>query len=206
MYVNGEGVAKNYENALKWYKLAAEKGVAVAQYNMGVFYSRGEVVSQDRKAAARWFRKAANQGDTEAQAHLGSQYLNGTGLPKNDDEAAKWLTKAAEKGHAGAQTELGRLHIGRQEFQLAANWTRRAAKQGQAKAQYALGLLYLTGRGVARDHVESYKWFNLASAQGDTNAVTQRNTISDRMTREQIAEAQMRSAEFVTIQEKLLVK
>jgi TPR repeat protein len=36
MYDNGQGVAQDYKTALKWYLLAAEQGLARAQYNRPV--------------------------------------------------------------------------------------------------------------------------------------------------------------------------
>ena len=38
MYGNGEGVPQDYKEAVKWYRLAAEQGVAAAQYNLGGMY------------------------------------------------------------------------------------------------------------------------------------------------------------------------
>ena len=38
-YFNGEGLKQDKKEALKWYKLAAEKGHAGAQTTMGLFYS-----------------------------------------------------------------------------------------------------------------------------------------------------------------------
>ena len=35
MYANGIGVPKNEEEALKWYRLAADQGYASAQFNLG---------------------------------------------------------------------------------------------------------------------------------------------------------------------------
>ncbi len=42
------------------------------------------------------------------------------------------------------------------------------------------------------DHIEAYKWFNLAAANGYEKAVELRNSLTLQMTREQIAEAQRR--------------
>ncbi len=38
MYKNGEGVPKDYKEALKWYRLAAEQGFLIAPYNHGLMY------------------------------------------------------------------------------------------------------------------------------------------------------------------------
>ena len=38
MYYNGDGVLKDYKQALKWFTKAAEQGYADAQYNLGIMY------------------------------------------------------------------------------------------------------------------------------------------------------------------------
>ncbi len=62
MYANGQGVIKDYKEAVKWYKVAAEKGLSAAQYNLGVMFGNGHGVQQDDKKAVQWFRRAAAQG------------------------------------------------------------------------------------------------------------------------------------------------
>ena len=49
-------------------------------------------------------------------------------------------------------------------------WFRMAAEQGLADAQFNLGLMYETGRGVPKDYVQAYAWFNIAAAQGSKTA------------------------------------
>ena len=63
MYANGEGVEQDKEEAVKWYRKAAEQGNADAQNTLGVMYDKGEGVEQDKEEAVKWFRKAAEQGD-----------------------------------------------------------------------------------------------------------------------------------------------
>ena len=72
-----------------------------------------------------------------------------------------------------------------------------AAEQGFANAQYNLGIMYDTGDGVPEDDVLAYMWANLAAAQGHENAQEIQNIIEERMTREQIAEAQRMSREWI---------
>jgi len=57
--------------------------------------------------------------------------------------------------------------------------------------------MYGLGKGVPQDYVEAYKWDNLAAAQNETNAIHNRDSISDSMTASQIAEGQQLSREFV---------
>ena len=77
MYENGQGVAKDYRQALLWYQKAANQGYAVAQQNLGLMYADGLGVAQDFKQARFWFEKAAAQGNVKAKAVL--QQLNQMG-------------------------------------------------------------------------------------------------------------------------------
>ena len=43
----------------------------------------------------------------------------------------------------------------------------------------------------------AYMWFNLAAAQGNEDAESDKDIIEERMTREQIAEAQRLSREWI---------
>ena len=47
---------------MKWYRLAAEQGVAKAQFDLGVMYYKGRGVPQDFVYAHIWFNVAASQG------------------------------------------------------------------------------------------------------------------------------------------------
>ena len=71
MYANGEGVPQDDQEAVRWYRLAADQGLAQAQYNLGVMYANGEGVPQDDQEAVRWYRLAADQGLAQAQLNLG---------------------------------------------------------------------------------------------------------------------------------------
>jgi len=61
MYDNGDGVAQNYAEAVRWYRLAAKQGYAVAQNYLGAMYDNGEGVERDHEEAVRWYRLADGQ-------------------------------------------------------------------------------------------------------------------------------------------------
>ena len=54
MYAFGKGVPEDDKQAVKWFRLAAEQGVANAQYNLGVMYERGDGVPEDKVLAYMW--------------------------------------------------------------------------------------------------------------------------------------------------------
>jgi TPR repeat protein len=70
MYQFGKSVEKDFKEAAKWYRSAAEKGLAAAQYALGTMYHLGQGVMKDAKEGIRWLRKAAEQNYEPASQTL----------------------------------------------------------------------------------------------------------------------------------------
>ena len=70
---------KDYNEAAKWFKKAAQRGYAKAQINLGIMHAKGEGVTQDYKKAVKWFKKAAEQELAPAQYNLAGMYDKGEG-------------------------------------------------------------------------------------------------------------------------------
>ena len=62
-YDDGYGFPEDKKEAAKWYRKAAEQGLALAQTNPGVCYDNGDGVPDDDEEAFKWWKKAAEQGD-----------------------------------------------------------------------------------------------------------------------------------------------
>src|SRR5260221_494374 len=58
------GVAQDYAEAVKWYRKAADQGLAVAENSLGEMYEEGNGVTQDYVEAYKWYNLAASQGDS----------------------------------------------------------------------------------------------------------------------------------------------
>jgi TPR repeat protein len=86
--------AKDYAQAMIWYRKAADQGNAEARFNIGELYLNAQGVTQDYAEAMRWFRKAADQGSADAQANIGSMYESGEGVPQDHAEAMRWFRMA----------------------------------------------------------------------------------------------------------------
>lgn len=177
MYNKGLGVAKNFDEALKWYRKAAERGYAPAQRNLAIMYDTGSGCAENDAEALKWYRKAAEQGDAEAQSNLGAMYHMGLGCEKNYHEAAKWYRKAAEQGNAMAQANFGAFLADGKGVQKdvyeAVKWYRKSAEQGNCTGLNNLGFMYDMGYGVAEDNYEAVKWYRKAADMG--SAVAQFN-------------------------------
>ena len=181
---------KDYEQAIVYFRKAAERGNEFAEYKLGECYEHGQGVVKDFAEAVKWYRRAAERGNEFAEYKLGECYESGVGVTKDlteavkwylkaakhrNSEAIEWFRKAADQGDAGAQYILGLLYYkGYIDFEVnlreVVEWFRKAAEQGHIDAQYNLGVCYAKGRGVAKDKTEAVKWFRKAAKQGDVGA------------------------------------
>jgi len=115
------------------------------------------------------------------------------------------LLESAVKGDADAQFELGKNYeTGRiglpKDLTQAQRWYRAAADQGDPYAEASLAILYNFGKGVPRDPVEAYMWYEIALAHSkteDRDSIQElREDLAKDMTKKEIAEAQKRAHEW----------
>ena len=62
----GQGVAQDFQEAAKYFKIAADQGHVDAQYFYGVCLLAGLGVEKDEKTGAEYLQRAASQGHVEA--------------------------------------------------------------------------------------------------------------------------------------------
>jgi hypothetical protein len=196
LYELGRGVAADPHVAAQWYRQAATRGLAAAQYRLGTLLESGIGLARDEPAAALWYRQAAERGDADAQNALGVMLAQGRGGPRDEAAALDWYRKAAAQDHAAAQFNLALLlDRGRDAAQGSdevLGWLRRAAAQGHAPALNNLGVAYRTGQGVMADLVMALALYEL-SAQADASmanpAVTNRRQLLAVLDGTEIAQA-----------------
>ena len=70
MLLRGDGVERDPEAAVEWYRKSAEQGLPEAQTALGDIYAKGIGVAADPEAARAWYEKAAAQGHAPAQSRL----------------------------------------------------------------------------------------------------------------------------------------
>ena len=111
MYWMGQGVLKDPDQAMKWFKASAMQGNADAQFFLGSIYL---LPHTDITEGVKWLRLSAEQGNQDAQWMLGKAYLQGAKeLPRDPVQAEMWLWLAAkdnlefyQKGLLAAEREL----------------------------------------------------------------------------------------------------
>lgn len=92
--------SKEYEEAVKWFKKAADQDYAPAQYMLGQCYSSGSGVERNNEEAAKWYQKAAENGHVEAQYMIAERYFSGDGVGENIKEAIKRYKEQLITKHA----------------------------------------------------------------------------------------------------------
>ena len=63
-------VKKDEKQAVKWFRMSADQGNAVAQLVLGNCYYHGWGVKKNTAEAVKWYRKAAEQGNAPAKEAL----------------------------------------------------------------------------------------------------------------------------------------
>ena len=164
-YLDGDGVAPNDGEAVKWLARAADAGEPVAQYRLGTMYERGRGVSVDAAKAVRWYQAAANQGSRKSMHNLAVAYAEGTGVKKDFSEASRWFLKAAALGLSDSQFNLAVLYergLGvPQNLVDAYKWYAIAASQGDQESKTRLaaiaGQLNSDERAAAQHAADTFK-------------------------------------------------
>jgi uncharacterized protein len=121
--------------------------------------------------------------------------------------AASLLLLEAERGSPVAQTYLGYMYqygLGvPQDYVVATSWLHQAAEQGEPTGQFLLGLLFDKGYGVPQDWVQAEVWLSLAAAHAGAKQQDYfgrvRDAVAQKLTLNQVAEAQRRASAWAPI-------
>lgn len=186
IYYYGDGITKDYKEAVKWLRMAAENGEigakpivehlaakqdADAQCVVGDWYVTGDVVGQiNLDEAVECYYKA---------------------VVKENKKALDGLKSAAEKGHVKAQYYLGHIYYYGEGIQKdskeAVKWLRMAAEKGavnaklmvehlaekpEMDAQCVVGDWYRIGSVLEKNIKKAIGQYALAAQQGHSTALS----------------------------------
>ncbi|HEV7289879.1 CHAT domain-containing protein [Sphingomonas sp.] len=164
--------------ALKWFKIAAERGSADAQRAIGYLHLKGFGVEKSAVKAVRAWEEAYRRGETSAAMSLALYYKGDlefsdaerAGAPQVDRaQAFEWMQRAASFSYANAVL-LARMYLAgdgtKANPKEAIRLLRWAVHCGDYSARVALGEAYLHGSGVAKDPEMALRWFKHAAGTG----------------------------------------
>ncbi len=182
IYLNGEGVPVNLEEAQKWVALAV-----LAEPTRATFRETLRKIQDQRKALAGTLaatevtriRTAADQGDKESQYQLGNMFVFGRGVTRDTVQAMSWWRKAAEQGLTSAQLRIaaafenGSLGLPKDPAQAFAIYRQIAnlPEGGHPGVYYAMAMSYAGGVGAPRDDAQAIQWFRRAAEYGHGRSI-----------------------------------
>ncbi len=173
LYASGKTaqVPRDMAEAHRWFLLAAQHGLPLAQVRTGLAYAQGEGVARNDTAAFEWMKRAALQGHELGQFYIGLAYDQGLGVGRDAARAQRWLRLAASQGNSEADLRLAFLYLkgaggDKAVTARAVASLERAGLNGVADAQLVLGEIYTTGYLVGRDAARARRWLRAAALQG----------------------------------------
>ncbi|MGA2794336.1 MAG: tetratricopeptide repeat protein, partial [Roseiarcus sp.] len=176
-------VAPDMNEALKYYRAAAEQGHPYAAFNYANTLVLGRGVPRDVTAALPFLVKAANANLPPAAKLLGILYRDGNGVPPDKMASLKWFRQAADKGDLYSAAEIGAAYWDGapaypKDQAEAVQWFLKAAIDPKIvnpaiNLGVDLGIAYRDGTGVQQDRAQSLKWFRIAAEKGNTYAAAE---------------------------------
>lgn len=70
IYLNGEGVAIDSTEAIKWFKLSSAQNNMKADYQLALCLEKGIGIAKDKELAMHYYQKAANEGHAKAKERV----------------------------------------------------------------------------------------------------------------------------------------
>jgi TPR repeat protein len=86
----------DYQRALQNFREAADKGMADAQYFVGLMHAEGEGTTRSYAEAAKWYEKAAAQNHADALFALAKLHVIGGGVPADSAKALELYERAEQ--------------------------------------------------------------------------------------------------------------
>jgi TPR repeat protein len=173
MYVKGQGVDRDYTQALDLFNRAISAGSEDAEAELGYMYGSGYGVPQDYEEAVSKYRDSIQKGSVRGENYLGEAYVAGQGVVKDYDQARQLFEDAARKSLPVALANLGNLYyLGRgvpKDLGTALRYYEAAAAKNSPEAQNNLGLMYQKGIGVPQDPAQALELFKRAALLGESS-------------------------------------
>ncbi len=98
--------APHLVRSVNFFRMAADKGHAAAQFELGQMHAQGLGVTQQFEEAAHWYLLAAKQGHAQAQFHLGFLHSHGQGVEQDYAKAYQWYCISERCGYALAKKNV----------------------------------------------------------------------------------------------------
>jgi TPR repeat protein len=198
---NGKGVSIDLEGAAHYFKLAADQGTVVPQFNYALCLRDDKLISIDLAEAAHFLKPAAvqnrsaaqnifrvllktsillkleaEQGIVEAQFHYAICFIKGTGVDRNFATAFRYLKLSTENGSSNAQFRVACMAenaIGAFSYIDFDIAIRyyELCSDVSPACSVCFGWCWKSGRGVPVDFTVAVEFFKKASDSNDADGI-----------------------------------
>ena len=169
LFGQGRMVPKSPAIALKWLKMAAEKGDHHACFYFGESSVFGTMIPRNTEGFVL-LEKAADAGHPRSLLFRGYCQIEGLAIAKDDSKGFIDVAKASNKGSLDALFQMGLCRargIGTQKSeQAAASAFKDAASLGYVPAMYMHGMCLINGVGFEESYAEGVAWVKKAALAG----------------------------------------
>ena len=101
-YLNGAGVERNEDEAIRWYRKSARQGEPRAMFSLGyIAYFR-----KDYSDALKWFERALGKNHHRSSFWIGKIYWRGQGVDRDRKRAQGYFAQAAQRKIVEAQRAI----------------------------------------------------------------------------------------------------
>jgi TPR repeat protein len=160
--------------AAERYRVLAERGDPMGQYNYGQCLEKGIGAYRHRLRAIDYYWLSAEQGNSWGQCNYGRWLEKGIGGHRDLEGAVKYYRLSAEQGNPLGQCNYGHcLEKGivvDQDLVSAVTYYRLSAEQGDPLGQYNYGRCLEEGIVVDQDLVSAAKYYQLSAMHGNSQA------------------------------------
>lgn len=165
LYRDGVSVRRDLTEAMRWYKLAADRGDRQAQFALGIAHLNGSGAAKDRKVAQDWLEKAMAQDHAGALYNLGVLAIDAE--LQDFPRASGMFRKAADLGDMDAAYGLAVLYregtgVPRDKAE-SVKWLKRAADERHIAAMVEYAIVLFNGDGAEKSEVGAVKLFAKAA-------------------------------------------
>ncbi len=163
---DGLGTGTNITEAIKSYKVAADKGYMPAFDQLTDIYCE-QGLNTD---AFETIKKAADLGDSKYLKWAGYAYYQGFGVTEDVQKAIDYLNASAKQGDTEAMLFLGDCCAYGKKVKknqdLAISYYEKATKAGDPEGYYKIGEYYESGAGIPKDENKAYEYYLKGAENG----------------------------------------
>jgi enhanced entry protein EnhC len=138
LYFNATDGKGDPQQALVWYKNAAEKGDRDAFYQLGLLSEAGVATAIDFPSALKYYERSAQLGSQQGMLAAARMYQYGIGVKQDPKQAVVYYQMLAGLGNAFAQYQLASLYNSKALPEATAEegkkWLQEALKNGSPQA------------------------------------------------------------------------